>query len=362
MISFNELIQDSEQFQSFVRELAPAFKQPKFPLYTQDTYSATREWKAVAALNGRVPMASLIDPYSGKPVIGSEKPLDMYGEMPTFGNKVTFTSKEFNRIEELERAINKNVVDPTQLIQYVNNYMERLAVGPLISQDKLFFESFSNGTSTILAADNLSGLAMSIDWGIYKKYVPTVWATAASATGLDDLKAFYKYMKDTYGVLLDKFTMNSNTFALLQAQASTKAAITSYFSEGGTTTKFMGTPSLEAINKILASGMMLPPIVIEDYMISTYNADGVTIKKTENAFVDGRVSGTVGDVVSQYLWTPADEQRRPDANVIYQDVNHVLISTRTDRGKVTFESELNAISVPTLMDQMGILVTDATSA
>lgn len=361
MISFNELIQDAEQFQSFVRELAPAFKTPRFPLYTEDTYSETREWKAVAALNGRIPMASLIDPYSGKPVIGSEKPLDMYGEMPTFGNKVSFTSKEFNRIAELERAIAKNVANPIQLIQYLNNYMERLAVGPLISQDKLFFEAFSKGTSTIAAVDNLSGLAMSIDWAINKRFVSTVWATAATADGLNDLKVFHKYMIDTYGVVLDKFTMNSDTFALLQAQASTKGAMTSYFANGGGTVKFIGLPTMDAINVVLAQGMMLPPIVIEDYMISTYNADGTTVKKTERAFAGGRVTGTVGDVVGQYLWTPADEQRRPDANVIYQDVNHVLISTRSDRGKVTFESELNAICVPTQMDQMAILITDATS-
>jgi len=77
--------------------------------------------------------------------------------------------------------------------------------------------------------------------------------------------------------------------------------------------------------------------------------------------LDGRVTGTVGDIVSSYLWTPADEQRRPDFGVIYQDINHVLISTRKDHGRVTFESELNAISVPTLMDQMGILVTNALS-
>lgn len=362
MITFNELIQDAEQFQGFVRELAPAFKEPKFPLYTDETYSETREWKAIAALNGRIPMASLIDPYSGKPVIGSEKPLDMYGEMPTFGNKVSFTSKEFNRISELERAIAKNVANPEQLIKYLFNYMQRLAVGPLISQDKLFFESFSNGTSTILAADNLSGLGMAIDWGIYKKYVPTVWATYATADGLNDLKVFYKYMIDTYGVVLDRFTMNSDTFALLQAQTAVKGAMTSYFANGGGTTKFVGLPTMDAINVVLAQGMMLPPIVIEDYMVSTYNTDGTTVKKTERAFAGGRVTGTVGNIVSQYLWTPADEQRRPDANVIYQDINHVLISTRTDRGKVTFESELNAICVPVLADQMGILVTDATSA
>lgn len=56
-----------------------------------------------------------------------------------------------------------------------------------------------------------------------------------------------------------------------------------------------------------------------------------------------------------------NEQRGPDANVMYEDINHVLISKRGERGKVTFESRLSTIHVPTLMDQMGILVTDALS-
>ena len=248
MITFKELMNDPTLFKSFVRELAPAFKEPRFPMYTEEAYSETRDWKGVAALNGRIPMASLVDPYSGKPVIGSEKPLDMEGELPTFGNIVSFTSKEYARIGAIERAIADGVTSPEELIKYLNSYFERLAVGPRTTVDKLFFETFSNGTATITAADNLSGLSMSIDWGIPKQNVSTVWSTASSATGIDDLEAMYNYMKNTHGIILDKFTMNRNTFTQLQAQASTKAAISSYFAEGGTTTKYTGTPSLEAVN------------------------------------------------------------------------------------------------------------------
>ena len=361
MITFKELVNDPTMFKTFVRELAPAFKQPRFGMYSEEAYSETRDWKGVAALNGRIPMASMVDPYSGKPVIGSEKPLDMEGELPTFGNIVSFTSKEYARIGAIERAIADGVTNPEELIKYLNNYFERLAVGPLISIDKLFFETFSNGTSTILAADNLSGLSMSIDWGIPKKLVGAVWSDAANSKGLDDLETLYNYMKDTNGVILDKFTMNRNTFSLLQAQTSTKGAIGSYFAEGGTTTKYTGTPSLDAVNKVLISGKMLPPIQIEEYQISYYNTDGITIKKTESAFQDGRVSGTVGEIVGSFIWTPSDEQRMPDIEAVYQDVNHVMISKRTHKGKITFESELNGIVVPTMMEQMGILITDATA-
>ena len=63
---------------------------------------------------------------------------------------------------------------------------------------------------------------MSIDWGIPKLNVSTVWSNATSATGIDDLEALYNDMKDNHGIILDKFTMNRNTFTQLQAQASTR--------------------------------------------------------------------------------------------------------------------------------------------
>lgn len=361
MILFNDIIQDQNAFQDFVRTLAPIFTEPRFMNHTDDTFSDSREWKAVSALNGRIPMASLIDQYSGKPIIGSEKPLDMYGEMPTFGNKVVFTSKEFTQIEKIERAIAQNLASPDQLLRYLRGYFERLVVGPLISMDKLFYEAWSKGTSTIASADNLSGLSMSIDWGIPAKFCSVDWSTTATAKGIEDLVATAKYMKDTYGVIIDRFTMNSTTLAQLLAQASTIAAATSYFATGSGQVKVSGMPSLEAVNTILVNNFRIAPIVVEDYMISYYNADGITIKKTEAAFADGRVTASVGDQIGQYLWTPADEQRRPDNAVIYEVVNHVLVSKRGERGKVTFESELSAIPVPTLMDQMCILTTNATA-
>ena len=52
MITFKELMNDPTLFKSFVRELAPGFKEPRFPMYTEEAYSETRDWKGVAALNG----------------------------------------------------------------------------------------------------------------------------------------------------------------------------------------------------------------------------------------------------------------------------------------------------------------------
>ena len=109
--------------------------------------------------------------------------------------------------------------------------------------------------------------------------------------------------------------------------------------------------------------MGLPPIVIDNYKYDIVGDDGITIKATKNAFIDGRVTGTVGMDLGNLLWTQADEEQRKDVGVLYENVNHVLLSKRTDRGKVTFESELNAIPVPSAMlqDQAFILVTDATA-
>ncbi len=363
-IPFNDILNSPELFQNFVQTLAPSFTLPRYPNYLADKYSEDRKWQAVAAVNGRVPMASLIDRNDGKPIIGTEKPLDMNGTMPTFGNKVVFTSEEFNEIARLERAIMAKVMPNSQeLIAYVHNYFQRLAVGPLKTIDSLFYEAFSNGTSTINAADNLGGLSMSINWQADKRFVTTVWSDAANATGIDDLKKLKKRMKDKYGVIVDRFTMNDNNVNLLLAQNSTKNYLSSYFGGSRVDIKWTGAPSLEAVNLLLTNNFALPPIVVDDYMISKYNADGKSEGTPFNAFMDGRVTAHVGSAMGQLLWTPADEQRRPDTGVVYQDVNHVLISKRSDRGKVTFESELNAIPVPTamIMNQAGILVTDALS-
>jgi len=360
-LTFNEIIKDPLKFQSFVRQLADGFRAPKFSESTVDTYNETTSWKAVTAFNGRIPMATSISKYSGKPLIGTEKPIDMFGEMPTFGNKVTFTSKEFNEIEKYEKAIRQGVTDPTPLINYLNGYFERLAVGPLMTIDKLYFEALSNGTSSIAAGDIILGLPFSIDWKLKTGYVDTIWSDAANADGLKDLQDMADDSRINDGIIIEKFLMNTTTFKKLQSQVSVKTQISSYYNGVGGSTYFTGKPNLNAINEILTQSLLIAPIVLVDNMVSKYATDGASIASNTVAFQDNRVAGVVGDIHGSYLWTPADEQRRPDSNVIYQDVNHVLIRTEQKHGKVTFESELSAIVVPNMNDEIVILKTDSTS-
>ena len=362
-IPFNDILNSPELFQSFVRTLAPAFRTPKYPGLLTEKYSESRKWQAVAALNGRIPMASMIDRNDGKPIIGTEKPLDLNGSMPTFGDKVVFTSEEFNKIKEIERLIASRIdQDPTELLRFMNGYLEKLLVGPLITIDKLIYEAFSNGTSTILASENRGGASMSINWGVNKSYVTIPWDQKATATGLQDLQDLYD-IADDKGVTLTRFTLNRKTVRQLLAQDSVKSSLSSYFGNSRLDIKWTGTPSLEAVNIVLENNMGLPPIVIDNYKYDIVGDDGITIKSTKNAFIDGRVTGTVGMDLGNLLWTQADEEERKDTGVLYENVNHVLLSKRTDRGKVTFESELNAIPVPSAMlqDQAFILVTDATA-
>ena len=357
------MIQSPQQWEDFVRELAPSFKKPRFPQYTESQYSKDSTWQAVTALNGRVPMASLVNPEEeGKPIIGSEKPLDLHGNMPTFGNKVVFDSKEFNRIQDIEDAIRAHVTSPEELLKYLKSYLERLYVGPLISIDKIFFEAFSNGTSTILKEDSLSGLSFSINWKLNKYNTATVWSDATHATGIDDLFNLYWAIRNSKGVSIDRYTMNKKTLNLLLRQDSTKQYMSSYFTDGSNKIKWTGVPSLDSVNSVLGNNFGLPPIQVEDYSIDIYDKDGITVKKTISAFQDGRVTGHLGNIIGKAIWTPAAEQRRPDKDgTVYQSMNNVLVSTRQKHGKVTYESELSEIAVPTLNDQMGILTTDTTT-
>jgi len=358
-LTFEELIKDPTQFQALVFNMSDMFKKPKFPDSTVEEYNETRDFKVVTAVNGRVPMASSISPSSGKPIIGTEQPLPAYGQMPTFGNEISFTAKEYNRIDSIQRAIVNGVAQPQELINFLFNYFERLAVGPLMTVDKLFYEAISNGTSTILGTDSLEGVPVSIDWKLDKADADVDWSDAENADGLKDLKDMYKTYRDEKGIIFSKFLMNSNTFENLQAQVSVKSNISSYFNGDTSTTYFSGLPSLEAINKVLVGSYRIAPIEIDDYMIDKYAADGASVASSEIAFANDRVACVVGDTLGKYVWTPADEQRRPDANVVYQDVNHVMIRTEQKRGKLTMESELSGIVIPSLNDQIVILKTKA---
>lgn len=362
-LTFNEYIAESKLYQSFVTKLSPLLTEPRFGQYLSPMYNKTKNWQGVEAVIGRIPMASLVDEHSGRPLIGTAKPASIMGQLPTFGNSITFSSDDLDKIEELEDAIRRNVAQPDMLVEFlVTRYMDLLAGAPLTAIDKLMFEAWSNGTCTIAAADNLAKLPLQIDWDIKKYHVAKVWTDATDATPLLDLKNFYKKIDADLGITVDTFTMNESELDKVLAAASTKTAITSYLQQGAGSIKITGMPSQDNVDLLLTGQYRLPKISTINHKIDIFAENGIDIKSRINAFQDGRVAATVGTELGYFMYTPAAEQKRPDKYKAYANApNEVLLASVTRNGSVYMESTLNAIPVLTIRKKMAILLTDDTS-
>lgn len=372
VIRFLDKVQDSGLYQAFITKLSPLLTEPQFTKYLTPVYNETKDWKGIEAYIGRIPMASLIDEHSGSPIVGTLKPAEIRGRLPMFGNTVPFSSDELDEISKLEAFIEQNVARGNQALAdqltdqltdlLVNRYIDMLAGMPLTTIDKLFFEMWSNGTETILAADNLAGLSYQIDWEVKKYHVGTVWSDAANATGLADLDKFcYRIWKDL-NFKPDTLALNSDEIRKLLAQASTKSAITSYISSGGMQTKVAGIASLDNVNMVLMGQYRLPSITEIDFPIDILDENGIDVKQTMNGFIDGRVSATLGTQLGAYMYTLDAEQKRPDKEYTYATAaNNVLLASISKKGNLTMESKLNALPVLTVRKRMAILVTDDTT-
>lgn len=362
-LTFNEYIAESKLYQSFVTKLSPLLTEPRFGQYLSPMYNKTKNWQGVEAVIGRIPMASLVDEHSGRPLIGTAKPASIMGQLPTFGNSVTFSSDDLDKIEEMEEQIRRNVIQPDMLIEFlVTRYMDLLAGVPLTAMDKLLFEAWSNGTCTIAAADNLAKLPLQVDWDIKKYHVGTVWSNASDATPLADIDNFCKKIEEDLNFEPDTITLNKKESRKVLAAASTKTAITSYLRQGSGDIKITGMPSQDNVNLLLTGQYNIPSLSILNHKIDIFDEDGITVKSTIDAFQNGRVAATLGTELGYFMYTPAAEQKRPDKYKAYANApNEVLLASVTRNGSVYMESTLNAIPVLTIRKKMAILVTDNTT-
>lgn len=371
MENFKEKVQDSGKFQAMVTELAPLFEQPVYSRYFTPRFNETRDWKGLEKVIGSRPMASLIDRHSGKPIIGTEAPAEVRGVLPHFGNMLPISSDELVEIQKLEDYIMRNVEGGNemlasqltdQLTETLTGKFGPLATSPLFTMDKLGLEEWSNGTATILAAKNLAGIPYQIDFQVKKYHVPYVWSDTTNGNALKDLDAFAQKVWKDLKIRIDTLSMNPDEIRKMLAQASTKAAITSYITNGANQVKVSGIPSEENVNMVLNGQYKLPSILSVGHTIDILNSDGIGISESFYGFADGRVAATIGTDLGYYMYTLSPEQRMPDNDYNYAvSEGNVLLSSRSKKGNLTLESDLSALPVLSIRKKMAILVTDDTT-
>ena len=287
MIPFIDLVQDSGKFQAMITMLEPLMETPVYPKYFTPTFNETKDWKGIEKVVGRIPMASLVDRHSGKPLIGTVAPAYLRGELPDWGNTFAVTSDELIEIQKLENYILANVVNgrmrrsqtqidqlTDQRVQLLLKKFDRLARMPLKSIDKLALEEFSNGTATIDKTKNLAMIPYQVDFGIKKYHVPVVWTDTTNANALKDLDAFvYKVWKDM-GVRIDTLTLNKDEMRKILAQDKVKAILNTDITVGNRRTKITGSPAQEDVNIYIEGQYNLPALSINEDVIDICDSLG----------------------------------------------------------------------------------------
>ena len=370
MERFQDKVSDSGMFQAFITDLNPIFTETVYSKYLTPRFNETKDWKGIEKAINMPVMASLIDEHSGKPIIGTQAPAELRGTIPHFGDKYPVSSDELQEIRRLEDFIIKNVESGNaevadqltdQLTEILSGRFDKLSRNPLVTIDKLLLEEWSNGTATIDSDKNLTKIPYQIDFVVKKYHVGTVWSEAANATALADLDKFVNKVWKDLKIKVNTLSLNPDEVRKLLAQTSTKNAITGYITGGSGQTKVIGIPSSENVNIVLNGQYRIPALNEVDHTIAIGDDNGNVVSQFYG-FLDGRVAATIGTDLGYYMYTPAAEQWMPDQNYNYAVTEgNVLLSSRSEKGNLTLESDLSALPVLKIRKIMAILVTDDTT-
>jgi len=378
MIPFLDLVKESGKFQAMITMLEPLMTLPQYPKYFTPVFNKTKDWKGIEKSVGRIPIASLVDRHSGKPIINTSAPVQTFGSLPSWGDLISITSDELVEIRQLEEYILNNVTDlnggniseviveqlTDQRTQLLLKKFMPLARMPLATMDKLAFEEWSNGTATIDRTKDASKLPFAIDFQVKKYHVPYVWSDKTNATALQDLDQFvYKVWKDLH-IRINTLALNPDETRKILQQKSTMDSITTYISTGSKKIKTTNAPSLDDVNIKLEGQYKIPALTEIDAVVDIRGLDGNIDVPSEsyNAFLDGRVAATIGTNIGDYMYTLSPEQIMPDDDYSYAvSEGNVLISALSKKGELSVESDATSLPVLTVRKSMAILVTDDTT-
>lgn len=356
------LLDDSKKFQLLIDNIAETFEQPIWPNYLVDKFTLDLDWRAILGVVENSPAASVIDFSSGKPVSVRPTASKLSGELATLGNKFQMSKREVREFYELQDRVGSLGITPADLIKFLYPDLQRATIGPHKTIDRLFLEAISTSQMTLTASNNPKGAIWNsaLDWGITSTFCSILWATAASAVPLVDIKL----VMDTWiakGVKFNLMKMSSATFNLMVATTSFKAAFGFDITAGDKKMTDINQVFIGVNNvNVFLSAIGLPTIEIIDTPINIEAKDGTY--STVTPFADGRVSFSLDNNYGEMFRTYSNEERSPIAGRSYAKSQNVLISKYQDGdGNEFTQSEFIAIPVINKANSLAILKTDATS-
>lgn len=224
-------------------------------------FSPQLTWESLSGSSGTPVMADVIEYNASAPIKSRRTVRKETGDIPKIALKRKMDEKDYN--DYLYLTTLANDTNKKDILKIVFDDPTFVYEGVLARCEFLCLQALSYGKITLDATNN-NGIITetAVDFGIpeaNKTAVGTIWATAASATPIANIRAKVAAMEEN-GHSCRYIIMDKATYLLMVATTEVKDAYAFYQGVG---TGRIAVPSIDGVNAMLAAEM-LPTIMIVD--------------------------------------------------------------------------------------------------
>lgn len=350
-----QITDDSTVFQNFLDSTEKTFQdQIVWPMWLRPDLTMGLDFRAVASKLEAVPMASVVDYESGKPLSDKQKQAILSGELETMGNAWEMSKRDMLKYKNiLDSTI---VTDPNELVRAFFGDINEAIVGPNKRIDYLMLQSISKGTLEVTKADNPKGKPVAaIDWQIANSGVATVW-TDAAATPLTDIENAIEAQQDK-GINVTQVLMNRATFRNMTATNQVKQAFGQRITTGNKMVTQAGqvSISLKDLNTYVEDQYGYT-IVIENSLFHSVKGDAAV-----RGFADHRVCLKPDGAFGEMAYMQPLEMEAQDQGWSYAFSQYVMVKKQNKNGTSVTENEMTAFPIISRAPELYILKTDETA-
>jgi hypothetical protein len=304
----------------------------------------------------RIEAAASIVNRDSKAPLRSRNALEMInGDIPAIKEKIKMSETDY-RNYLLFQALNTNAgANKQQLLDLLFSDVRVVGNAAMKKIDLMFLEGLSTGYVTVTPVNNPDGTVAvgALDLGmnaLNRKTAAITWATAATATPIDDIVAVVEDAMGR-GIKFSKILMNRSTWLKLIATVQIRGSLTAFLGIRGANTTIV--PTLDVVNNYMQANGYPVIEIIQKYI--GVEKDGVIT--TVEPFVAANIvfvpDGKLGIIHNAI----AIEEMRPVEGLSYAKFNNALISKWSETepfGEYT-RVELNAFPGFDAIDNMYIM-------
>lgn len=263
-------------------------------------YTSTLTWESLAS-NGKLSVSADVVAHDASANLKSRPDTKISsGEIPKISILNRIGEKALHNYYALQN--NPRGLE-NEIYRIIFGDVRRGYEGVHMRLEHLAMQALSTGVAETTDADNL-GITFKATYGIptaNKTGVSVTWATAASATPIQDLSDRCAVAKAA-GYPIVKILMDRATFNQLRNAASTKALYSGYLGLNAGTLA----PTIDNINIIL-DGEGLPPIEIVESSVNLEGANGAVT--TVSPWSSGKVALMSSNEAGKTSWTQTAEEK-----------------------------------------------------